>query len=244
MFNIYLKNTVIHNLEYIYEDCIKNIEEAITYCFFYNYDIVLFFKKEKKYWFSKINPHLKFRFCENSDLCDLYMVYKIKNLINFHQEIIVNKNINNKVLFIIHGSLNNYDNNDFLDQYNLKETMLILKDDNFIYKVNKIKKDFYFIVNGDIDLKMIYQYYTILTNIKNKRYKYVICYNTDIIIPNNSKEFIDNNIDKVKSNMDSEIIISNNIQNFLFCKSSVFENFQFTNKYIIIKPSSIIFNDN
>lgn len=243
MFNIYLKNTVIHNLEYIYEDSIKNLEEALSYCFFYNYDVVLFFKREKKFWFSKINPHLKFRFCENDGLCDLYMIYKIKNFINIHQEIISNKNITNKVLFIIHGSLNNYDNDDFLNKYDFKDTMLIIKDDNYLYKLNKIKKDFYFITNSEIDIKLIYQYYIILMNIKNKRYKYIICYNTDIIIPNNSKEFIDNNIEKVKSNMDSEIIITNNIHNFLFCKTSVFENFLFTTNYITIKPSNLILND-
>jgi len=244
MFNIYLKNTVIHNLEYIYEDGIKNLEEARVFCFFYNYDVVLYFKKEKKFWFSKINPHLKFKFCENDNLCDLYIIYKINNLINFNQDILVNKNIDNKVLFIIHGSLENYNNDDFLNQYDFKDTIMIVKDDNSLYKLNKIKKDYYFITNTEIDLKIIYLYYSILINIKNKRYKYILCYNTNVIIPTNSKEFIDSSIEKIKSNMDSEIIITNNISNFLFCKTSVFENFTFTKKYITIKPSNLIINDN
>jgi hypothetical protein len=244
MLNIFLKNTIIHNLEYEYDENIKNLEDARIFCFFYNYDVILHFKKENKFWFSKISPHLKFKFCENDNLCDVYIIYRIKNLINFNNEILTNRNIDNKILFIIYGSLNNYNNNnDFLNNYYLKETLLLIIEDNHLYKLNSIEKDYYFIIKEEIDLKKIYIYYKILTNIKNKRYKYIMCYNTDIIIPCNSKEFIESSIDKVKSNLENEIIISNNIQKFIFCKTSVFEEFQFTNKYIKIKPHSLILND-
>lgn len=243
MFNIYFKNTIIHNLEYIYEDSIKTLEDARMHCFFYNFDIILFFKKEKKFWFSKINPHLKFKFCENLNLCDIYIVYQIKNLINFNNEIKTFKEYDNKVLFIIFGSLENYKNNNFLERYDMKETLLLVKKDDHIYKINDIKNDYHFIINEDINLEKVYIYYNILTNVKNKKYKYVMCYNTNIIIPNDPNEFIENNIEKIKSNMDNEIIISNNINNFVFCKTSVFEDFQFTKKYIKIKPSSLIIND-
>jgi len=243
MFNIFLQNTIIHNLEYIYENTINNLEEARMFCFFNNYDVILYFKKEKKFWFSKSIPHEMYNFCKNSDLCDSYLIYKYENFLNFNLDINTKKDIENKILFIVHGSLQNYNNENFKNEFKNKDSCFILKNDDYIYKLDKINYNYFFITDQEINLNLIYKYYNILSNIRNKKYKYIMCYNTDILIPMKCSEFIDFHIEKLNSNVDNDIMISNNNLKFLFCKYILFENFLFSKNYVTIKPVQIILND-
>lgn len=243
MFQIFLHNTIIHNAEYTYDKSVTNLEEARMYCFFNKYDIVLFFKKEKKYWFSKSCPNMRFCFCSNSDLCDVYLVYKYENLLNFNLDINLRSDIEKNILFIIHGSLENYENESFKNKYRNQDCCFIVKNDKHIYKLDNIKSNYYFITDKEINLNLIYNYYNVISNIKNKKYKYIMCCRSDIIIPMNYDEFVNTNIEKIKSNIDNDIIISNDWDNFLFCKYSVFENFIFSKNYINIKPVQVILND-
>jgi len=247
MFNIYLKNQTIHNIEYTLEKDVVTNDQALQHIYFSNFDVCVSFKFETKYWFSKVQPCSFFKFFENNEICDTYLNYTYKDFLHFKQDFLP-VSMSEKTLIIIYGDIVDLNVQEFVEKIPNSCLLYIVKNNENVYKLSNINCDFYFIVeNVDNFISSIFMYYKIVCNIKNHKFKYVMYLSPKITISCPGYEFFNKYHKKLDDTFHNDIIISNNVNNFIFCKCDTFEKVCIKRSFSDITLSKIVdivLNDN
>lgn len=245
MFNIYLKNFIVHNYEYDLIETVKTVEDAKQYAYVHSFNMIVHFKCENIFWMSNFQKDNQFKLVETVEVCDMYLQLNDDDFTKYIKTATASSNKIVKNLLIVYGSMEKFTNYECLEKLSeLYDIVGLIKKDSYIFLCEKVPFSKLFILNNIVNendnvfLNNLKQYIHVLINNLSQTYKFLIYFNTKVIC--NDYLLIGKTVNTILNN-EIDLIYTNNIRLFLICKLETFLEETFSGNSIV---SFIRINEN
>jgi len=245
MFNVYLKNFIVHNYEYDLVETVKTVETAKQHAYMHGFQLIVHFKCENIFWMSTLQRDIVFHLVETAEVCDLYLQLTDDDFSKYVKPATTVSNKIFKNVILLYGSMEKFSNFDCLERLaNSHDIVGLIKQDSYVFLTEKVPFSKLFILQNVVNeneptfTQTLKSFLNTLTCNLAQTYKFLIYFNTKVIC--NDPCVITKTVNAILNN-EIELIYTNNVRLFFISKLETFLEETFTGNSVV---SFIKINEN